>query len=111
MLALALVPTLSHALSFARGVPNALSEVCTPQGARLVALNDQAPPTPDAAFSHLDHCPLCSLHGAALGMPPAAPRHIEPVALAHAVPPLFLAAPRPLFAWSAAQPRAPPAIS
>src|SRR2546428_10609546 len=56
MLALALIPTLSHELSFARGVPSALSEVCTPQGARLVALNDQAPEP--AAFGHLDHCPF-----------------------------------------------------
>jgi hypothetical protein len=111
MLALALMPTLSHALSFARGAPSALSEVCTPQGARLVALNDQAPEPGPAAFGHLDHCPFCSLHGAALGMPPATPGHIEPAALGHAVPPLFLAAPRPLFAWSAAQPRAPPAFS
>src|SRR5437867_369193 len=73
MLALALMPTLSHAFSFARGAQSALSEVCTPQGARVVALNDQAPEPAPAAFGHLDHCPLCSLHGAALGMPPATP--------------------------------------
>jgi hypothetical protein len=110
MLALALLPTLSHTLSFSRGAPSALSEVCTPQGARVVA-NDSLPDPSPAAFGHLEHCPFCSLHAGAWGMPPATPGHIEPLALAHAVPPLFLAAPRPLFAWSAAQPRAPPAIS
>jgi hypothetical protein len=87
-----------------------LSEVCTPQGARLVSsvpARDPAPP----AFGHFDHCPFCSLHGGALGMPPARAHHAEPISLGHGVPPLFLVAPRLSFAWRAAQPRAPPALS
>src|SRR5262245_31384367 len=38
MLALAVLPTLSHALAFARGGA-AWAEVCTPQGMRLVAVD------------------------------------------------------------------------
>jgi len=109
MLALALMPALSHALSFARGVPSALSEVCTPQGAKLVAPTEQAP-EPAAPLAHLDHCPFCALQ-AAVGLPPAPAQSVAALGLTHAVPPLFLAAPRPLFAWAAAQPRAPPARS
>jgi len=110
MLALALLPTLSHALAFARG-DGALAEICTPQGAKLVAPGGETPAPDGTLLGHLDHCPLCSLHGAALGLPPVAVRHVEPSSLAHAVPPLFLAAPRRLFAWSAARPRGPPSFS
>jgi hypothetical protein len=109
MLALALMPTLSHALSFARGVPSALSEVCTPQGAKLLAPSDPAS-EPAPALSNLDHCPFCALQGAP-ALPPAPVPSIGPLGLSHAVPPLFLAAPRPLFAWASAQPRAPPTHS
>ena len=107
MLALAFVPALSHALSFARGVPSALSEVCTPQGAKLLASNDEAPQPP---LSQLEHCPFCGVQGAA-GLPPVPAQLFDAPELSHAVPPLFLTAPRPLFAWAYARPRAPPAHS
>jgi hypothetical protein len=111
MLALALVPTLSHALSAARGQSD-LAEICTPQGARLVPVSgDGTQPAPGALLGHFDHCPLCSLQGASLGLPPTADHDLAPPDLSHAVPALFLAAPRPLFAWGAAQARAPPTLS
>jgi hypothetical protein len=110
MLALALVPTLSHALAFARGQSD-LAEVCTSQGPRLAAIGDESPAPAGATLVHVEHCPLCSLQAASLGLPPAAAEGIALLNLSHALPALFLAAPRPLFAWSAAQPRAPPAVS
>jgi hypothetical protein len=114
MLALALLPTLSHALTFARGGA-AWAELCTPQGMRLVAVDaaQAAADTgaPAQAAGHLEHCPLCAL-GADLPMlPPAAPAALVlPLAAADA-PALFLHAPRTLFAWRSAQPRGPPLFS
>ncbi|HJV97296.1 MAG TPA: DUF2946 domain-containing protein [Albitalea sp.] len=110
MLALALVPTLSHALAFARGQSD-LANVCSAQGTRLVATDDESPSPSGATFDHVDQCPLCSLQAASLALPPAADDGVAPLKLSHAVPALFLAAPRLLFAWSAAQPRGPPAFS
>jgi hypothetical protein len=56
----------------------------------------------------VDHCNYCSMHFTALALP-------MPPTLAHAAPepgsdppPLLLAGPSTMFAWAAAQPRAPP---
>lgn len=113
MLALALLPTVSHALAFAQGGKTAWAEVCTPQGMKLVALDDVPgfDTSPAAAGGHLDHCPYCTLAGQATGMPPAPLTTLDLRAAAESVPPLFLHAPRTLFAWRNAQPRAPPPIS
>jgi len=111
MLALALAPTLSHALALARG-GSAWAEVCTPQGARLVALGDVASePAPGQAVSHLENCPFCALSSAGLAPPPAAPARLALPLAGNEAPPLFLHGPRTLHAWRSAQPRAPPSIS
>ncbi|HSI61328.1 MAG TPA: DUF2946 family protein, partial [Ideonella sp.] len=73
ILSLALAPTISHALASSAAGGSAWAEICTPQGTRLVALDDGQPPAPALSFGHLDHCPLCGLSGTALGLPPAAP--------------------------------------
>ncbi len=109
MLALALLPTLSHALSAARGLSN-WAEVCTPQGLRLVALDGTA--VPDAAPAvHLEHCPLCALQNAAAAPPPAAAVVLPLVLHGAEVPALFLQAPHTLFAWRSPHPRGPPVFS
>ncbi len=114
MFALALLPTLSHALA---GRNTAWAEVCTPQGTRLVALDGAQRSdiagrgVPMKVQSHLEHCPYCALQAPALGLPPAATSVLQPPLLAHAVPALFLHAPRTLFAWRSAQPRGPPFFS
>lgn len=56
----------------------------------------------------LEHCPLCLLQHAASAPPPAAPDVRLPAGPGEGLPRLFLQAPHPLFAWSAAQARAPP---
>ena len=64
MLAMALLPMVSHALAFARGDVGRWAEVCTPQGMRLALVDadraaSDAPPV--QAASHLEHCPSCAL--------------------------------------------------
>ena len=112
MLALALLPSVSHALRFSQGDPLNLAEICTPQGMRTVlvdggATDDNMPATAAAGAD----CPYCSLCGHLAALPPASPSMLPPLVAQAAVPSLFLQAPRTLFAWASAQPRAPPVLS
>ncbi|MDT9001067.1 DUF2946 domain-containing protein [Paucibacter sp. APW11] len=110
----ALAPALSHALQ--RDVPGGWTEICTVTGAKLVKTVDARadtadagqPASDDAGLHGLKHCPYCATHSTALGLPPAA--GASPLLLSGGaeVPELFLLAPRTLFAWASAQPRAPP---
>lgn len=107
----ALAPSISHAL----GAPQGASwiEVCSAVGAKWVQPGDASTDTaPAPADAHpFEHCPYCSLHSDALAIP------VAPVVVALAPrlsgrpPSAFLAAPRTLFAWLSAQPRAPPVLS
>jgi hypothetical protein len=106
--ALALLPTVSRLLAHATGSA-ALAEVCTPSGLKRMALGTEAP-APVLADAHLDHCPMCSLAGAAM-LPPATPIAL-PASLPRQGPPqLFGSSPRPLFAWASPRPRGPPSIA
>jgi hypothetical protein len=113
-LALALLPTLSHAVAHARG-GSAWAEVCTAQGARLVAVVDaeggDGAAAPLQGMIHLEHCPFCALSAGAVGLPPAQPAPLALPLGSDAPPARFLSAPRTLFAWAAAQPRGPPSIA
>jgi hypothetical protein len=113
MLAMTLLPTVSHALAFARGDAGRWAEVCTPQGLRLVAVDDAAGPSKGSlptAAGHLEHCPFCAL-GADAAAPPPAPLALLQLPPATFEPPLLLPAPATLFAWRKAQPRGPPSAS
>ncbi|RVU49034.1 DUF2946 domain-containing protein [Rubrivivax rivuli] len=113
VLAMALLPAVSHALSFARGDGGAWAEVCTPQGMRWVLVEAPDGPAPSSlptATGHLEHCSLCTLSAGAAAPPPALPVLLA-LSLAAFEPPLFLHAPRTLFAWRTAQPRGPPFVS
>ncbi|MER2553064.1 MAG: DUF2946 domain-containing protein [Thauera sp.] len=57
----------------------------------------------------LDHCPYCSAHFGSALLPPMVLSAVFAVVGSAVMPRLFLAAPRPLFAWSSSHPRAPPA--
>ncbi len=107
--ALLLLPSLARVVNAA--THGGWVEICSAQGMRWVApdgtLSERGPGGQSA--SHGEHCPLCG--GAAGAVPPAAATLTLAVRQAHFVAPLFLHAPRPLFAWSSAQPRAPPLIS
>ncbi len=96
-----LAPSVSRAMAALQGQIAPWSVVCSTlsPGGTL----------PADEFKHLsEHCPLCTLSAPDLAPPPAPPLQplaVQPLALQ---PPLWLAAPRPLHAWVAAQPRAPP---
>ena len=122
ILALSLLPTLSHALAYtqAQGA-GGWAEVCTPQGPKRVAVDAEGKlaqtvvdPTADAAgigVAHLTHCPLCALALDVPLLPPAAPLALAGPIGRCAPPAAFLHAPRTLHAWRSAQPRGPPAVS
>lgn len=93
------------------------AEVCSTSGfkpaalksgdlAKLQADADQAPAKNDMKAAH---CPFCLPHAGTFALlPPATP--VVVVLQQHEThPKLFYSAPRPLFAWTQAQPRAPPA--
>ena len=114
MWALAVLPAVSHALSFQRGGASHWAEVCTPQGMKLVAVDAALPgqtSAPLQAAGHLEHCPFCTLHGLDLAPPPAPAAALPQAVAVRSEPLLFLQAPRTLFAWRTAQPRGPPTVS
>ncbi len=106
MLGLALAPTVSHALA-ASGPGNPWAEICSVAGGKMVVA-DAAGVQADAG-AHLGHCPLCGQIGNAPPLPVAESAGMLLVAGADFRPALFAQSPTPLFAWAAAQPRAPPA--
>ncbi len=110
------LPLVSHAvvphLSGAAG----MVEVCTVTGMAWVKVGSAAPSdaaqpgqTDDSAPSMtMAHCDWCATHTAQLGVPPAPVALALPSLVLPAAPPAFFHAHHPLFAWAAAQPRAPP---
>lgn len=113
VLALALAPTVSRALAAANGA-SMWTEVCTPAGMKLQAVADTAEDAPVAQggqIGQLEQCGYCALSAGAAPLPMAASPALPAVAAAAALPALFLQAPRTLYAWRSAQPRAPPFFS
>lgn len=81
-------------------------QVCSAMTAEGMSGSQPASGQPAGAMP--DHCTMCLLR-ADLAGPPALPPAIALRAdLGHAHPTLFLQAPHTLYAWSAAQARAPP---
>ena len=110
ILGLALTPALAQML--ARGGPSEWMQICSAQGSKLVAVADLAPDeSPAPSTAHLEHCPFCVLHAPLLPTPQWQVSFFAPTAPPARYPKLFFPAPRPLFAWSAGQARAPPAIN
>jgi len=105
----ALAPVISHAVQST--VPPGWIEICSVTGAKMVRADDAAPAKPgsDESQAHVfKHCPYCAVHTDHLGLPPAPLARVALMPLGFDVPELFLLAPRTLFAWASAQPRAPP---
>lgn len=107
----ALAPSISHALSAKNGA--SWIEVCTSVGAKWVlpdgSLKDQAPVSGDV--HPVEHCPYCSLHANAMAIPAAPVVPAPAIFSSDLLPTAFLVAPRTLYAWVSAQPRAPPQFS
>jgi hypothetical protein len=109
---LALAPTLSHALAFVQGGKSALAEVCTPRGTQLMTADDAAADSraPSTGAHRLEHCPYCASGASALGLPPTPVAALSLPLAGADVPSAWLRVPPTLFAWAAAQPRAPPIL-
>jgi hypothetical protein len=109
----AVAPALSHALSRFGDGGQRWVEVCTVAGTKLVAVpgaSDEGQ-AGDVDVFPAERCPFCSTHGGAPALP-AFP--VMPFVLkggADDFPLLYFHAPRPLFVWAAAHPRAPPVLS
>lgn len=107
----ALAPTISHAMAAAAVQATEEVQVCTMEGMITIVVDKAqsgkpAAPTPDHVFKH---CPYCVVHGGSVSLPPA-PAFVFPVSPPATVyPPLFYRSAAPLFAWTAANPRGPPA--
>jgi hypothetical protein len=107
----ALAPTFSHALA-AANVAGSTMEVCTANGYKVVQIPGAEDGKIPSTVKHgMEHCAFCATHGGPFA-PPASSSLIFPIdAGRDSYPPLFYAAPRALHAWSAANPRAPPAVA
>ena len=115
MLGLAVLPSISHALMARKSsafASNPWAELCS-TGSTTAASGERTDLSRQSrtAAKHLADCGECCLMAAAsVGMPPApAAVAAVPERVAY-VAPLFRHAPRPLFAWAAAQARAPPSF-
>jgi hypothetical protein len=110
----AVAPTISHALAKETNNTAHWSEICSTQETK-VSLDSDGDEEGHLAHRaqhslHFEHCPFCVLHAA--GMPSDQKHYfLFPVAQETLYPLLFFSAPRPLFAWSVANPRAPPILS
>lgn len=60
---------------------------------------------------HFEHCPFCFTHAGSFGLAPVIFLASQMGMSVTLCPALFYLSPHPLFAWTSAQPRAPPAIS
>jgi Protein of unknown function (DUF2946) len=109
ILALALAPTVSHALA-ASGPGNPWAEICSDAGGTTPVGVDSG--APGGTATHLGHCPLCGPSAQALSLPsPEAASFSVPAgrdAAVAALPRVPLARPLP---WSPPQPGAPPAAA
>ena len=108
-----LMPAISHLVRAGGG--DAWVEVCTALGTKRISADNADPAGSEQAPSPLlhvfEHCPYCSLHMTAMGLPPALPYEAVLAQLGFALPASGLRSPRTSFAWAPAQPRAPPAFS
>ena len=101
LMAAAMAPTISRLIQHALPQAAIMASFCTMPGG-----NHNGAPADDGAQS--GQCQMCLLQGPGLVPFPQPVLAARLPALSDEPPSLFLWAPRPLFAWTAAQPRAPP---
>ncbi|WP_305822562.1 DUF2946 domain-containing protein [Massilia brevitalea] len=108
----ALAPVVSHSLSMASSTARQV-EICTAMGIEMVPMADESssPSSSDALLKGFMHCAYCAPHAGAFALLPPAAAMAAVLGGHDAYPPLFYRAPQPLFGWSSAQPRGPPALA
>ena len=111
----ALAPSISRAVANAKQESGSgWAEICSVAGIRFVQLvqadDGAADEKSGGKAMQMEHCAFCSTHAGSVGLPPS-PVLLLPVALGSAIfPSLYYQSPAPLFMWSTAQSRAPPAL-
>ncbi|RFP21655.1 DUF2946 domain-containing protein [Duganella sp. BJB488] len=99
-------PAIGHAMATLAGDPLVL-EICS-------SSSSSAPTKPapgDPATHAIKHCALCATHADTYAPPPAPSSALTVLRGHDAYPALHYQSPTPLFNWSSAQPRGPPALS
>lgn len=96
-------PTVTSILAAERGIGQSL-EICTAEGIQIVVDPTNSP----SQSGHGESCAYCHL-SPVVPLPTPAVQHVQ-VSMVQFLPPLFLRASRPLFAWAQSRSRAPPAL-
>ena len=110
----ALAPSISQAVANAKQESGSgWAEICSVAGIRFVQVDGAASDDGKSAGKamQMEHCAFCSTHAGSVGLPPASP--VLPLLVANGTaifPSLYYQSPAPLFVWSTAQSRAPPAL-
>lgn len=117
----ALAPSISHALAAANGGRTTLMEICSITTTKFVEVAEVAevadnqsntsPAPAEKSGMHFEHCPFCLSHAGSFALLPVSTFAMPVVIGVPALPFLFYQSPRPLFMWTTAQSRAPPASS
>jgi hypothetical protein len=103
----ALAPSISHAMSSARG--DVWTEICSVGSVKLVKIDGATLQKSDPGTQKpMSHCPFCASHGDASVLPPGMSDTLLPLIAHETYPALFLQSPHPLAIWATAQSRAPP---
>lgn len=110
ILAAVLVPAMTHLLPSAAAA--AMADVCSSGGAMLAAANGNGadPAAPADKGMHGEHCKYCYSHASATALPPSVPLTLAPTGALALQASLLYQSPAPLFIWSRAPSRAPPAL-
>ena len=109
----ALAPSISQAVANAKQESGSgWAEICSVAGIRFVQVDDGAADGKSGGKAmQMEHCAFCSTHAGSVGLPPTSPVLPLLVASGTAIfPALYYQSPSPLFIWSTAQSRAPPAL-
>lgn len=112
----ALAPSISQAVASAKQESGSgWAEICSVAGIRFVQLvqagDGDADEKSGGKVMQMEHCAFCSTHAGSVGLPPTSPVLPLLVASGTAIfPSLYYQSPAPLFIWSTAQSRAPPAL-
>jgi len=108
----ALAPTISRALTVARGDAVPSMEICSVAGGLTMVplkFSGQAPDGPQKSTMSMGDCPCCSMHVATLNVTPMTLAPASGSLITGLLPVLFYQSIAPLFAWTPVQPRGPPA--
>ena len=105
-----LAPTVSRALTVASGMAVPSLEICSVAGGMNMLPATFSTDKPDTKSSmRISDCPCCSMHAAALDIPPTTLVLASGELITSLLPLLFYQSATPLFAWTPVQPRGPPA--